>query len=113
MRSVMALTLAVTFACSTPPPPSAGVDKAAQADLRGYVTRVSTDTVLVEEKPAETSGSSKASVRITSETAIVDASGTRRGVADLKEGQLVSVWFTGPVAKSYPVQVNASKILIE
>lgn len=113
MRSVMALTLAVTFACSTPPAPSVAVKGAEPADLRGYLTRVSTDTVLVEEKPGETSGSSKASVRITNETAIVDASGARLGVADLKEGQLVSVWFTGPVAKSYPVQVNASKIMIE
>ena len=32
--------------------------------------------------------------------------------ADLKVGQSVEAWFTGPVAESYPVQVKASQIVI-
>ena len=87
--------------------------------IRGTVTRVGPDeprTVLVEEKPGEESGSNKASVRLTGETRLLRRSGEavqRAALEDLAVGQTVSVWFTGPVRESYPVQADAGTIVIE
>jgi beta-N-acetylhexosaminidase len=87
--------------------------------IRGTVTRVSPDeprTVLVEENPGEESGSNKASVRLTGDTRVLRRSGEavqRAAPADLAVGQTVSVWFTGPVRESFPVQADAGTIVIE
>jgi beta-N-acetylhexosaminidase len=87
--------------------------------IRGAITRVSPDeprTVLVEENPGEESGSNKASVRLMGETRLLRRSGEavqRAAPADLAVGQTVSVWFTGPVRESFPVQADAGTIVIE
>jgi len=58
----------------------------------------------------------KASVRVTTSTRILLGAGssTKAGtLADLSAGATVRVWFTGPVAESYPVQATAGTLLIE
>lgn len=56
--------------------------------------------------------SDKAVVSVTKETTIVDVSGNTATPADLVVGAEVKVWFTGPVAESYPVQGVASAVQI-
>jgi beta-N-acetylhexosaminidase len=56
--------------------------------------------------------SDKAVVAITEKTAIFDAQGARVDAQTLRVGQQVKVWFTGPVAESYPVQGTASAVQI-
>jgi hypothetical protein len=90
-----------------------------EPSIRGTVTQVSPGeprTVLVEENPGEQSGSNKASVRLTDETRVLRRSGEsvqRAAPEDLAGGQTVSVWFTGPVRESFPVQADAGTIVIE
>ncbi len=73
--------------------------------------------LLVEEKPNEAAGSNKASVRLdlTEGARLLKQQGGKVVEADLQSlstGQKVRVWFTGPVAESYPVQATADVVLI-
>jgi hypothetical protein len=72
--------------------------------------------IVVEENPAESAGSAKASVRLTRHTRIVahERVSTESNPLDaLVTGARVSVWFTGPVAESYPVQATADVVVLE
>lgn len=112
------LLLVVVAACS-----SRSANEAAPAtepDIRGTLTKVNVAvepwTMLVEEKPEESSGSAKASVRLTPETRILKRAAGEVGRAapeELAVGQTVSVWFSGPVMESYPVQATAATLVIE
>lgn len=58
----------------------------------------------------------RASVRVTPSTRILVGAGpetTDGAVRDLVTGVTVRVWFTGPVAESYPVQATAGTVLVE
>jgi hypothetical protein len=81
--------------------------------IRGTITRKVQDRLRVEEEPLDSSGSPKASVRITAATRVVRSSGESAGRDDLRQGQRVSVWFDGPVQQSYPVQATAGAVRIE
>ncbi|MHB9112152.1 MAG: DUF3221 domain-containing protein [Thermoleophilia bacterium] len=88
--------------------------------IRGLITKsdstAGSSYILVEENPADASGSNKASVRIKDQTKIYRRSGSRvekSSEAALTIGKQVSVWFEGPVAESYPVQGSASVIVLE
>lgn len=88
--------------------------------IRGVITKSDTTVgslyIMVEENPADSSGSPKASVRFNNETKIYRGSASdleRIGYSALTTGRKVSVWFAGPVAESYPVQGYASVILLE
>jgi hypothetical protein len=86
-------------------------------DIAGTVTHVSrsgerTVTVRVEERPADVSGSAKASVRVTESTRVIRG-GRVVSEREIREGARVSAWFTGPVAESYPVQARAEAVRIE
>jgi uncharacterized protein DUF3221 len=70
-------------------------------------------SIRVEAVPGEEAGSDKAVVRIGQRTALMDDSGQRIGLNQLKVGRKVRVWFTGPVRESYPVQADAATILLE
>jgi len=71
-------------------------------------------TLRIEENPAEESGAAKAHVKVPNDVAIWDrGSGARRTFEDIRERVMVSAWFTGPVAESYPVQATAKAIVIE
>ncbi len=57
----------------------------------------------------------KASVKVTDKTVIKlgDGKDAKDGkFEDIKKGSKLVVWFTGPVAESYPVQATAGKIVI-
>jgi len=81
--------------------------------IQGRVTEKSSGRILIEEEPLDSSGSAKASVRLTRSTRILRSSGEPATIDDLQTGQRVSAWFEGPVAQSYPVQASASAIRIE
>jgi hypothetical protein len=72
-------------------------------------------TLLVVADPDVPSAYDRASVRVTATTAVwasAGEGGTAPSVADLAKGQRVAVWFTGPVAESYPVQATAGDVEI-
>lgn len=91
------------------------------ADIIGTVTqleRAGGETrILVEQEPTRSAGHPKAYVRVTSRTRMLARTGggspARASVADLAQGARVQVWFTGPVAESYPVQAVAGTVLVE
>lgn len=67
----------------------------------------------VEAEPGTAAGSDKAVVHVSQSTALVDGAGQKIGLAQFKEGRKVRAWFTGPVRESYPVQADASTIVLE
>lgn len=109
---------------STPPVDAGGNLPNEQPGIAGIVTRINPAIggaqntighILVEENPADTAGSAKASVAITTGTRIVKQEGADLRPAtfgDLATGQQVRVWFSGPVLESYPVQGQARFVVI-
>jgi Protein of unknown function (DUF3221) len=92
---------------------------AAPADITGVVRdlRMSTGhgalpVLLVVAAPGSSSSVDRASVRVTKDTVVWTAQGVRGTAADLARGERVAVWFTGPVAESYPVQATAGIVWI-
>ena len=88
------------------------------ASMVGRVTRLDRSgerigRVLVEEDSTRRSGWGKASVQVTQGTTVVALDGRRADYNALSEGQWVRVWFTGPVAESYPVKAAAGTVLID
>jgi uncharacterized protein DUF3221 len=69
-------------------------------------------SVRVEERPQDVSGSMKGVFRVGERTDVRRAGGRARA-ENLREGQRVRVWVTGPVAESYPVQAGARLIVID
>jgi hypothetical protein len=82
-------------------------------DLRGTITARVGEMIRVEATPDEESGSAKAVVRLTPLTWITTARGEQLSLDALVVGQRVAVWFTGPVAESYPVQGEGLRIIVE
>ena len=86
---------------------------AGEPSIRGIVTEVSGESVRIEADPAAASGSAKAVARVGAGTRVLYRGGEPASLADLTIGHNVSVWFTGPVMESYPVQAAAETIVIE
>lgn len=104
--------LILAYGCASPVPPTN--DKATGGpDIRGTITRVAGDTLVVEENPSEQSGSLKANVEVTESTLVRTSAGGPMTRSGFREGQIVSVWFTGRVLESYPVRATAEKIIVE
>ena len=82
------------------------------ADIAGTVTHIEGEHLRVEATPEEFRGD-KAVVTVTDDTSIRDAAGRTLSRADLRKGQRVRVWFTGAVAKSYPLQATADRIVVD
>jgi hypothetical protein len=70
-------------------------------------------SVRIEERPQDVSGSAKGAFRVGARTDVRRATGGPARADELREGQRVRVWVTGPVAESYPVQAAARLIVIE
>jgi hypothetical protein len=71
--------------------------------------------VLVEEDPADESGSPKGAFTVTGETDVLQRQGGEQVSAsfdDLRVGQLVEAEYAGPMAESYPSQGTAGSIVI-
>jgi len=72
--------------------------------------------MLVEQIPTRSAGEPVAWVTVTGRTRVLArADGRTTGAAssELTVGTRVQVWFTGPVAESFPVQATAGTVLIE
>lgn len=80
--------------------------------IRGVLTSLRDNVLRVEAEPDVMHGA-KAVVTITAETVIRDAHGKTVGPAALREGQRLSVWFGDEVGMSYPIQAQATEIVIE
>ncbi len=109
--AALVIALVTVAGCGTPSPPSE------PAGIVGRVERIDAadgqrSMLVVGGKQAPGAVSDRASCRITDETTVVDASGNEVGAEQLAVGDQVSVWFTGPVAESYPVQGTASFVQI-
>lgn len=91
----------------------------APADITGTVDDLSIGTagdslpvLLIVADPGSTSSVDRASVRVTKSTVVWTADGVRGAASALAKGGRVAVWFSGPVAESYPVQATAGAIEI-
>ena len=83
--------------------------------IQGYITSVSGSVVLVEENPADESGSAKGVFTVTEDTEILRQQGGEQVSAaygDLQAGQTVLATYAGPVGESYPTQGEAGSIVI-
>lgn len=112
-----ALALAALVACT-------GGQQATVPDgppsIRGTVTALDQQgerigVLRIEEVPADSSGSDKASVRVGGRTRIYRREGEvlrRIEFRQLRVGQRAEAWFTGPVMESYPVQATAEVIVV-
>jgi hypothetical protein len=72
-------------------------------------------TVLVQDGKDPSGAALAASVRVPASAAVLrssDGGYTKASPDDLREGDAVRVWFTGPVAESYPVQATAATVII-
>ena len=82
--------------------------------LRGVITAIDLSGRLrVEENPSEDFGSAKAVVRMSADTRILTRSGRAATFASLSVGMRVTVWYTGPVAESFPVQATAGVVVVD
>ena len=100
------------------PPPSA--PPSAPADITGTVSDLTGGTgsdplpvLLVVADPGSTGAIDRASVRVIKEAVVWTSDGMRGAASDLAEGERVAVWFSGPVAESYPVQATAGVVEIQ
>ena len=100
-----------------------GDDAVRPRDMHGHITAVTPTenrpsgsdwlgTILVEGPREGNPISDKARVSIMTKTTIVSGSGGSGTFADLRVGSAVEVWFDGPVRESYPVQVDAGRIVV-
>ncbi len=113
---VALLGAAVLVGCAGAPMPP-GDDPS----IRGTVTTVTpgaegTVTILVDAGAGPRFAYDIASVRLTPDTRVLRSTGTNgyeaASAADVALGNLIDVWFTGPVAESYPVQATAGTVLV-
>ena len=124
MISIRICHLSVAFFClllgaaCSPPPKDSSVPAVTVAipdtlpSIVGQITAMALPMIVVEENPAESQGSAKASVRIVESTRVLRPDKGAVSAADLQVGQKVRVWFVGPVMESYPVQAAAGTIVI-
>ena len=90
------------------------IPPAGEPYLTGTITSVGGEplSVRIEEIPGGLdTGGAKAVARVTSRT-IVTRQGNSVAPGELRTGQRASLWLTGPVAESYPVQGEAGAISI-
>jgi hypothetical protein len=91
-------------------------------DMTGAITMLLPDTagvlgvVRVEERPGDlTTGGQKAIVRVSLRTRLfrIERASLRAiPFAELRVGTIADVWFSGPVAESYPVQGEAAVLVV-
>jgi hypothetical protein len=88
--------------------------------IRGLITQIRAPfgqvegfRILVEQDSTRSAGSPKAAILVSPSTPVVQRVGHRASPAELRLCQEVSVWLSGPVAESFPVQATARAIVIE
>lgn len=78
--------------------------------ITGLVTAATAGTIRVEENPGPSG--QKLVVHLTGTTRVLRRNGTTIPPSDIVAGEVASVWFTGPMAESYPPQVTADVVVI-
>jgi hypothetical protein len=120
--ALLVLGAAIVGGCGGPtaqPASSATAPPSTPADITGTIHEVtkSTDSglpvLLVVDDGAVPGKVDRAMVAVTDGTVVWMLKGGRGTAVDLGAGQMVSVWFTGPVRESYPVQATAGQIEIK
>ena len=119
------------FACNDPARPADDAQAAAglvvipksPPSIRGVITSAALDggstlagirgSVRVESGHPEPGSYDKAVVAWDGSTRIARRDGMPAAPDELAKGVTVSVWFTGPVRESYPVQAVAGVIVVE
>lgn len=82
--------------------------------IRGEITKVGDPWgMLVKGEPGTSYRVNEAFFRTSSETVIHRANGAAATSADLRVGTKISLWITGIILESLPVQVGATEIVIE
>ncbi len=82
--------------------------------IRGSVSHIDHPWgIIVTGEPGTDYKTDKASFRIGPDTELIRADGTAGTAADIKVGTKITLWITGPIRESYPVQVDARRVLIE
>jgi uncharacterized protein DUF3221 len=82
--------------------------------IRGEITRAGQPWgTLVEGQPGTSYRITEAYFRTSTSTLIHRTGGSTATVADLKVGTKITLWITGVIMESYPVQVEATEIIIE
>ena len=112
MRALLLLSVVVAAACSPSGPPSRA------ADITGVITSIApgAGSILIEERPQDTSGSAKLSLRVDANTRLWRVTGshaTRVAAGDLGIGMVARAWVDGPIAESYPGQARASDVAVD
>lgn len=111
-RLLLPLALIAAVACSS------GADPIAQLptdppEIAGTITDVTGDRIRVEAVPTDSAGSPKAVARILDSTVVLRRNGAAFPAESLRAGDRVSVWTSGPVMESYPVQFGATAVVVE
>jgi beta-N-acetylhexosaminidase len=112
-----ATTFFTALSCQTGPP------ELEQPDIRGTVEGLSDSMsssdisgfILIEGALEEDTKYDRALVTVRSSTRIYQQNGERlvkARYAHIRQSSVLEVWFTGPVAESYPVQADAGTIVI-
>jgi hypothetical protein len=82
--------------------------------IRGEITRAGQPWgTLVEGQPGTSYRITEAYFRTSTTTLIHRTSGAAATVDDLKVGTKITLWITGVIMESHPVQVQATEIIIE
>jgi len=87
---------------------------AGQPFISGSITQIDKNRILVEEIPGKQEGN-KCWLAVGESSRVLRAAGTGYTAAafgDLKVGQKVNAWVSGPVLESYPCQGGADAVLI-
>lgn len=125
LTAMFALAACLAAACSSAPgePDGRGLTAGVPTDaasIIGDVTQVEATNgrirILVEQIPTRSAGYPIAWIAVSGGTDVVQRAGgtvSRGSSRELAVGMRVQVWFTGPVAESYPVQATAGTVLIE
>ena len=113
MRRLLPLALLCLLAACSRSASDAGALPTDAPYMRGAITAIEGGQIRVEADPGAASGSDKAMLHITPDTEIFWRSGERADRGDLRLGTVVSVWVSGPVRESYPVQADAATLVIE
>jgi hypothetical protein len=122
LAALAVLGAAVVGGCggsTAQPASSATAPPSTPAGITGTIHDLTTNAdtglpvLLVVDDGAIQGSVDRAMVTVAADTVVWMLKGGRGTAADLGAGQMVSVWFDGPVAESYPVQAKAAEIEIQ
>jgi hypothetical protein len=111
--ALAALLVCSGAGCSSAPTETSDLRLNESPSLEGVITAIGEATVRIEADPADPADGAKAIGRITPASQIVGPDGAAWTIDDLRTGQRVRAWFTGPATKSHPMQIDAARIAVE